>query len=1036
MNLANLSIKQPVFVSMMMAVLVVIGYMGYQRLSVDLFPETSNPMVSVSTTYSGAGPAEVQRQITLPLEDALSTLNGVANIRSTSRENSSQINVEFTLETDVKAAFDAVRDRVARAQRSLPSGAEAPVAQRFDFSSQSILTFTVADASGRMRSWELRNLVENQILPRVQRVDGVADASVSGGQQRQIAVDLDLDALRLHRISLSQVSAAIRGENQSVPSGKITQDGTDLLLRTPGEFTSLDEIGNLTIASARGAALRVKDIATIRDTTVEPSSYSRLNGKDSVAVQIRKQSGANTVGVAENAKAEIARIKRDFTNLDVVISNDDSDFIKKSVEDSLGDLVMGGIFASLVVLIFFRNLRNTLVTIAGLPVIMIATFAAMSAMGLTLNMMTLLALSLAVGLVLDDAIVVRENIFRHMETGEDPKIAAARGTNEVALSVVAMTLTIVSVFFPIAFTSGAIGRFYREFGLGVTAAVLISLFEAFTLAPMLSAYAFKRQKPRAGHETEKSGTHFGWLDRGYRRLLSWTLAHSTTMVAITLGIFAILVYVAPRMELSFMPRLDNANFQVGLTLPPGTTLAVTDAQARKIEAALLSVEGIDNVFASVGGGSSPERASFNGRMKDLQSLRRVEPQVRAKLAGIPGLGFNFQGGMGGGGATVDRRPIQIVLLSPGSPEDLDLLAQDVIKGMAGIPGLLDIDRSNEPGKPELRIVVDRNRAAPLGLSTSTLGSTIRGLISGETASRYREAGKEADIVVRLRAADRSRLDDILSLTIQGSGGQAVPLRNVASIVSSSGPSVISRQNRQTQITIGANTVGRSQAQVVADMRARIPQMNLPSDVTVRFGGQVQQTESSMNTLIGTLTLSVLFMYMVLASQFGSYTQPIVLMLALPLAIIGAFGALLVTGTGADMTAVIGLILLMGLAVKNSILLVDFSNRLRAQGMGSKEALLIAGPTRLRPILMTTMSLILGMTPVALGLGAGGSFRAPMAIAVIGGLITSTLLTLIVVPTFYYLLESAQARLRRRAPAQQPAPMPEPAPEPAPAPASE
>ncbi|MBM3130357.1 MAG: efflux RND transporter permease subunit [Chloroflexi bacterium] len=1025
MNLANISIKQPVFVSMMMAVLVVIGYMGYQRLSVDLFPETSNPNVSVSTIYSGAGPAEVQRQITQPLEDALSTLNGVVNIRSTSRENSSNINVEFTLETDPKAAFEAVRERVARAQRSLPSGADQPVVQRFDFGSQSILTFTAADASGRMKSWELRNLVENQILPRVQRVDGVADASVSGGQQRQIAVDLDLDALRLHRISLSQVTGAIRGENVSVPSGKITQDGTDLLLRTPGEFTSLDDIANLTIASARGTALRIKDIATIRDTTAEPTSYSRLNGKDSVAVQIRKQSGANTVGVAENAKAEIARIKRDLPNLDIVISNDDSDFIKKSVEDSLTDLVMGGIFASLVVLLFFRNLRNTIVTVIGLPIIMIAAFGAMSALNLSLNMMTLLALSLAVGLVLDDAIVVRENIFRHMEKGLPPKEASAQGTNQVALSVVAMTLTIVSVFFPIAFTTGQIGRFYREFGLAVTAAVLISLFEAFTLAPMLSAYAFKQQKPRAGHEGETSGTHFGWLDRVYRRMLTWTLAHSRTMVAITLAIFALLVYIAPRMELSFMPRLDNANFQVGLTLPPGTTLAVTDAQARQIEAALLSIEGIDNVFASVGGGSSPERANFNVRMKDLKSLRQVEPIVREKLRGTRGLGFNFQGGFGGGGTTVDRRPIQIILLSSGSPEELDLLAQEVIKGMQGIPGLADIDRSNEPGKPELRIVVDRNRTAPLGVSTSTLGSTLRGLISGETASRYREAGKEADIIVRLRAEDRSRLDDILSLNIQGSGGQSVPLRNVASIVSSSGPSVISRQNRQTQITIGANTVGRSQAQVVADMRARLPQLNLPPDVTVRFGGQVQQTQASMDTLIGSLTLSVIFMYMVLASQFGSYTQPIVLMLALPLAIIGAFGALLLTGTGADMTAVIGLILLMGLAVKNSILLVDFSNRLRAQGMSAKEALLVAGPTRLRPILMTTLALILGMTPVALGLGAGGSFRAPMAIAVIGGLITSTLLTLIVVPTFYFLLIALEDRLGRRAstPATQTAPAP-------------
>ena len=1013
MNIANISIKQPVFVAMMMAVLVVVGYIGYTRLSVDLFPETSNPSVSVSTTYSGAGPAEVQRQITQPLEDALSTLNGVVNIRSTSRENSSQINVEFTLETSPQTAFDSVRERVARTQRSLPSGADDPIAQRFDFSSQSILTFNVADASGRMKAYELRNLVESQILPRIQRVDGVADASVSGGQRREIDIELNLDALRLHKITLQQVSAAIRGENLSVPSGKITQDGTDLLLRMPGEFTSLNDIGNLTIATARGTSLRIKDIATVKDTTSEATSYSRLNGNDTVSVQVRRQSGANTVQVAENAKAEVARLQRDFRNLSIVISNDQSSFIKKSVEDSLTDLILGGIFASLVVFVFFRQLRNTLVTIAGLPVIMIATFAAMSALGLTLNMMTLLALSLAVGLVLDDAIVVRENIFRHMEKGEHPKEASARGTNEVALSVLAMSLTIVSVFFPIAFTSGAIGRFYREFGIAVTAAVLISLFEAFTLAPMLSAYLFKQQKPKPGHERDESAARLGWLDRGYRRLLGWTLAHMWIPVLLALVVFALLAYLAPKMELSFMPRIDNANFQVGLTLPPGTTLAVTDAQARQIEAALLSIDGLDNVFANVGGGGTPERASFNVQMKDLNSLRRVEPEVRAKLAGFKGLGYNFQGGMGGGGGTsVGNRPIQINLLSFGSPEELDLLAQDVIKGMAGIPGLADIDRSNEPGKPELRIEVDRNRAALLGLSTSSMGSTIRSLVAGETVSRYREAGREADIVVRLRPEDRDRIDDILSLTIQSPSGQAIPLRNVATITRTSGPSVITRLNRQTQITIGANTVGRSQAQVVADMRERINQMRLPSDVTVRFAGQVQQTESSLNTLIGSLTLSIIFMYMVLASQFGSFTQPIVLMLALPLAIIGAFGALLVTRTGADMTAIIGMILLMGLAVKNSILLVDFTNRLRAQGLSRQEALLIAGPTRLRPILMTTLSLILGMTPVALGLGAGGSFRAPMAIAVIGGLITSTLLTLVIVPVFYSILDIVESKFRR------------------------
>ena len=861
----------------------------------------------------------------------------------------------------------------------------------------------------------------------------MADVSVSGGGRREIDVNLNLDDLRTHRISLSQVSAAIRGENLSVPGGKITQDGTDLLLRVPGEFSSLDDISNLTIVSARGAPLRIKDIATVQDTTAEVTSYSRLNGKDSVAIQVRKQSGTNTVQIAERVRAEVARMQRDFRDtLDIVISNDQSSFIKKSIEDSTQDLIYGALFASLIVLLFFRNILNTFVTIAGLPVIMIGTFAAMSALGLSLNMMTILALSLAVGLVLDDAIVVRENVFRHMELGETPKEAAARGTNEVSLSVVAMTLTIASVFFPIAFTTGQIGRFYREFGLAVTAAVLISLFEAFTLAPMLSAYLFKQRKHKPSAERQENSGNLGWLDRGYRGLLAWTLEHRIVIFVITLMILGLLGWIVPGVmeRVSFIPRIDNANFQVGLALPPGTTLAVTNEQAKQIEAALLTVDGIDNIFSNVGGGSSSERANFNVQMKDLGALKTVEAEVRQKLAGIKGVSFNFQGGFGGGGTNVGGRPIQINLLSGGSPDELDLVAQDVIKGMAGIPGLADIERSNEPGKPELRIVVDRNRASQYNLTTSSLGNTIRSLVSGDTASRYREPGKEADIIVRLRPEDRSRLDDIMSLGIQTPSGQLVPLRNVATIVNSSGPSVISRLNRQTQISVGANVVGRAQSQVAADMRERLNQMRLPSNVTARFGGQVQQTQDSLNILMGSLALSVLFMYMVLASQFGSFTQPIVLMLALPLAIIGAFGALMITGTPADMTAVIGLILLMGLAVKNSILLVDFANRLRAQGLSRTEALLIAGPTRLRPILMTTFALILGMTPVALARGAGGSFRAPMAIAVIGGLITSTLLTLLIVPVFYDVLIATQDRIKRiitRTKSE---------PEPAPAPASE
>jgi hydrophobic/amphiphilic exporter-1 (mainly G- bacteria), HAE1 family len=1017
MNLPRLAIRQPVFVLMLMVSLIVVGYIGYTHLAVDLFPNTSNPTVSVSTTFQGAGPLEIQEQITLPIEQAVSTLSGIASINSTSRENLSQVQIQFTLETDPKEAFNNVREKIAGVQRSLPSAASVPTVSQFDLSAAPILSISVADKSGTMKSSDLRSLVLNQIQPLFEQLDGVADVTVNGGQDREIDVNLSLDALRLHRLSPTAVVNAIRNENINVPGGTISQDGKDTLVRVPGEFSSINDIANLPVASGNGVSLRIGDVAVVTDTIAPATTYSRLNGKDSIQIQIRKQSGTNTVAVAQNAKSEMAIVQRKFPSLTLIIANDQSDFIKKSVEDSLTDLILGGVFASAVVFLFFRNFRNTLVTVAGLPFIMIGTFAVMNALGLSLNLMTLLALSLAVGLVLDDAIVVRENIFRHMEHGEDPKIASEKATNEVGLSVVAMSLTIVSVFFPIAFTTGQIGRYYREFGIAVTAAVILSLFEAFTFAPMLSALLFKKQTPKPGHDADEGLKKLNWLDAGYQRALRWTLDHMAVTAIVGVSFLVLLGVVVPRMELSFLPRLANGNFQVGLSMPTGTSLEVTDAQSRKIERILQGVNGVSSVITTVGQQGYTERASFNVQLADFNALSKIEPDVRSALKGIQGLSYNFQGGFGGGGTGAGNRPIQINLLSAGSYDELTQIAQNVASSVSTIPGLADVALSSEQGKPETEVQIDRSQMARYGLNSTTMGSTITTLLSGSTASRFQDPGKEANIVVRLRPEDRARIDDILSLVVPTNGtatAQLIPLSNVAKIVNGSGPSLITRLNQQTEITVGANLLpGQSQAQAVKNIQAKIAQAKLPAYVTVQFGGQVQSTQDALGTMYFSLTLSVIFMYMVLASQFGSLTQPVVLMLALPLAIIGAFGALLVTHTPADMTAVIGLILLMGLAVKNSILLVDFTNRLRKDGMTIRDALLTAGPARLRPVLMTTLALILGMLPVALGLGAGGSFRAPMAIAVIGGLITSTILTLLIVPVAYSLLEMGMIWLTGR-----------------------
>lgn len=1025
MNIPKISISQPVFITMIMTALVVVGILGFTRLPVDLLPDISIPTVAVSTIYPGAGADDVQSNITKPIEEAVSSLNGVKNVRSTSQENLSLVTVEFDINANAQRAAQDVQEKINGIRGSFPRDALSPTVQRFDFSALPIISLGISDTTGRTKPEDLRHLVDDQIKPRLERLDGVAQVNVTGGLQRQIQVQLNLDALRTRHLSPQQVLGAIAASNVSLTGGQVNQDGRQFLVRTPGEFKTLDEISSVVVTTQRGVPVYVSDIAAVKDGFEDVNTHSRLDGNDSVAVSILKQSGSNTVSVAESVKGEIAQLEKQYPNLTLVVASDQSEFIKSSVEDSLTDLILGGIFAALVVLFFFRDLRNTIVTVVGLPIIMIATFAAMQFLGLTLNLITLLALSLAVGLVIDDAIVVRENIFRHMERGQDPKTASLNGTTEVSLSVVAMTLTVVSVFLPIAFISGLIGRFFSQFGFAVTAAVLISLFEAFTLAPMLSAYWFKQRAPKPGLEhVEGAAAQLGWLDRLYRRGLGWTLAHKRTSALIGLAIFLAIIGTVPFLQFTFLPNTGSNTFALALQMPPGTALDVTDAQARQVENTLRALPEAEAVFVTVGGTGTPEKASFNVKIKDSSTLPRLESSLRTQLANVPGLTFSF-GGFSGGGTSVSSLPVQLNLRTTGSVEDLVTASQQVMDAIKDVPGVVDLQRSYQPGKPELHIDVDHTRAARLGLSTAVIGSTVHTLLNGDVASRYSDPGREADIVVRLRPEDRSRLQDILDLDLTTTTGQIAPLRNVATLSNASGPTALERLNRETKITVGANILGRAQQSVANDIQQRIAKLKLPEGVAVDFGGQVQQFAESFSSLLVSLLLSVVFVYMVLASQFGSFTQPLVMMLALPLSLLGAFLILIVTRIPFDLTAMIGIIMLFGLVTKNSILVVDFTNRLRRGGMARDQALLTAGPIRLRPVLMTSLALILGSLPVALGLGAGGSFRQPLALVVIGGLVTSTFLTLLLVPVAYAILDIVLARVgnlrTRKAPQPQPAP---------------
>ncbi|MDO8692226.1 MAG: efflux RND transporter permease subunit, partial [Dehalococcoidia bacterium] len=712
---------------------------------------------------------------------------------------------------------------------------------------------------------------------------------------------------------------------------------------------------------------------TIRDGTKELRTLSRVNGAESVVVTVRKQSGANTVRVAEVVRDEIGALQREEPRLNIRVARDESTFIRESTDDVYRTLILGGLLTSVVVYLFFRDLRNTLVTVAGLPVIIVGTFGVMYVMGFTLNMITLMAISLSIGILIDDAIVVRENIFRHMETGESPEEAAYRGTAEIGMAVLATTLSIVAVFVPVAFTFGIVGKMFREFGLTITLAVLLSLFEAFTLAPMLSARFFKpgarkdeRPKGRLAAFMGRWGGLYDGLYRGYRPVLAWSLRHRLLVVAVGVVSFGASLALVPFIGTAFVGNMDQGQFEMALELPAGTALAQTDQAARQAEETLFQQPEVANVFTTVGSSQgSGQTASIFVELKQSGQTKGVQERLRGLLNGLGKISFQSQSfsvsGSSAMAGAVLGKPVQVNIRG-NNIEELDALSREAMDLLIDVPGLVDLDRSLRAGQPEVQFAINRVRASDLGLSTAEIAGPLRTLVNGETASRLRQGDKETDIVVRLRPEDRARLEDILSLTVPSPKGAQVPLRTLVTASQTTGPSQIEREDRQREVIIGANYYGRAQGDVVNDVTARLQNLQLPPGTSLRFAGETELMQQSFTALGLALGLSVVFIYMVLASQFGSFVYPLSIMVALPLALVGAFASLLITGKNLELTSMMGIIFLMGLVAKNSILLVDFTNTLRRGGMGRTEAILTAGPVRLRPIMMTTMAMIAGMVP--------------------------------------------------------------------------
>ncbi len=1037
MFLSNLSIKQPVFATMMMLALAVLGIASYRQLKVDFFPKVEIPVVTVTTIYPGAGPETVEREVTKKLEESINTVEGVSHIESVSQEGLSNITIEFQLETSAIAASEDVRGKIAALRGDLPREIEEPIVQRIDFAMMPILSVGV-NAPG-LSPQAATNFADKVVKRRLENVRGVGSVALVGESTREIQVVVDRPRLEAYHVSLAEVVSALQRENVDVPAGTADRGATEALVRVAARGRTAEDIATIPIKRPGGAAVLVRDVAQVVDGVEQPKNVAFLDERPALALDIQKQSGANTVAVADGVLEAIEKLKKELPpGITLSIIKDDSNFIRESIEDVNTTMLIGGLLTVFIVYLFLNSWRSTVITGLTLPISVVSGFIAMRAFGFTLNVLTLMGLSLAIGMLIDDAIVVRENIVRHLQRGKGHFDAARDGTAEIGLAVMATSFTILAVFVPVAFMGGMVGRIFYEFGITVAAAVAASLFVSFTLDPMLSSRWFDPDIERGyhphfvGRTLRRFNEWFEDVHVKYERLLGWALRHRLAVLGIALVAFLSSLPILAILGGDFMPDFDRGEYQVMFKATPGATLAETRDRALTAVRRLKALPSVDYTYTTVGEAGILRRPVTEGSiyvklkrghgMSFSQTLR----QARQAVGSVPGLTFGFlEAGPFG------QKPLQYSVRGPEIAE-LDRISRALTAAMAKIPGIADVETSLEKSKPELRVQFDRDRAGDLGLNVAPVAMTLRAAVTGEVATTIEDsAGDTHDVRVRLQGDQRRYADDLLALRVPTDKDDArgdkilVPLGEVARAIPASGPSTIRRKDLQREVRISAANDGRSLGEVAAEIERAAAALKLAPGYDVMPGGDSEELKKMFSNMLQTLTLAVIFIYLILASQFGSFFHPFAIMLSLPLSLVGVALGLLATGDSLNIMSMIGLIMLMGLVTKNAILLVDFTNQARARGLERDAALVQAGSTRLRPIVMTTLAMIFGMLPLAFALGAGAEMRAPMARAVIGGLITSTLLTLIVVPVVYTYLdglrpEAVRARFgarRRGAPVQ-------------------
>ena len=1039
----QVSLRNPVFATMVMLALMVLGIFSFQRLKVDQFPNIDFPVVVITTEYPGASPEIVESEVTKKVEEAVNAIAGVNALSSRSYEGQSVVIVEFQLNVDGRKGAEDVREKIAILKPTFRDEVNEPRVLRFDPASRSIWSVAVLpdDAKGPAPSAvELTTWAEQTLKKRLENVRGVGSVSLVGGTRRGINIDLDPAAMEALGITADQIVAAVRNENQDLPVGTLKSGARERVVQVLSRVKNPQDFGHIIVARRGGSAVRLDQVARISDATEEVESLALYNGERTLLLAVQKSQDENTIAVTDGLKAALNAMSAELPpGLRLEQIADGSRPIRVSVDNVRQTLIEGALLTVLIVFLFLNSWRSTVITGLTLPIALIGTFFFMNLFGFTINMITLMALTLSVGLLIDDAIVVRENIVRHVQMGKTPYNAAMDGTQEIGLAVLATTLSIVAVFLPIGFMGGIIGKFFHEFGITMVAAVLISMFVSFTLDPMLSSIWHDPEIEKHGRHTapvtlydKTIGRVTGWFDRlqddladTYQGALRWSLKHKLITLLLALATFVGSLFLVPVLGSEFVPKADFSETYVDFHTPVGSSLQATEAKTREVEAVLRGFPEVRYTLSTINTGNAQGTmyASMYVRLVDRKerslSVDAMSARLRDRLRSVAGITVTHAGlrdAVGG------QKQVEFSVQGDDLAE-LERLSRDALERIRPIVGLVDLDASLKANKPTVDVVLKREVASDVGLGVSAIANGLRTLVAGQTVGNWRaQDGENYDVNVRLAPEQRARTQDLLGLpfvvgTASDGSARVVRLSQVADVVEGTGPNQINRRNLNREVAISANVYGRSAGEVSADIRQALDGMRFPPGYRYEFGGSTKNMQESFAYAISALALAIIFIYMILASQFQSFLQPLALMTSLPLTLIGVVLTLMMFGSTMSMFSVIGIVLLMGLVTKNAILLVDFAIRARHGIDGEaplprEAALLLAAKVRLRPILMTTLAMVFGMVPLAFALTEGSEQRAPMGQAVIGGVITSSVLTLVVVPVMYCYMDDLANAVRR------------------------